>query len=659
MRYFLSIFFLFVCTASAAEIRITGLDEDSKKKYSTALEPRLLFISSRPATSWRADDAAFFLKRLIIREGYPDAEVKWAISGQTIDLRVNEGPRLFYGIVESRQSSILDAETLTNYFYQPIVVGELASIDKAPYIAEYTDKGVTNVENYLKSQGYWKAAVTLATETRNRSTDKVNITLNIHQGALHHLARPQFSGISSDTEQQILTGLTQYLGGIATSSNITEMNAFVHAYFRKTGFHFAKVSVEPIHANALSTLRFNIDQGRRYTVRDIKVSGNVDTQIRRIRRNFNDLQGKPYDAVQADKDTNRLLSTGIFSKVVVTPVTHEDGMIDLDIEVEEGKSITVRSYIGTDSYDGLILGLSYTDLNFQGKMWQLNARGEYSSRGLLGEVGITEPFFMGEHISFNFRGFILQHRPDGYDVNEAGFEGSWIWRPKDTYSARAYLGSSIVRTSSTSMTDEELGPEDYINTRFGLLNTFEYRDDPILPTKGYHGQILTEIGNITGDANSNYLKFELNNSYRHHLGDKQFLSARLDTGLIIPQNSSDLPIDRRFFAGGPNSMRGFSEGELGPRSKSGDPLGGESYWTGTLELVRQVKGPLNLGFFYDLGQVYQKYEDLSFSDPSQAVGLSARIHLPIGPIRFEYGYNLNRKKHEPSGTFNFTIGASF
>jgi outer membrane translocation and assembly module TamA len=209
------------------------------------------------------------------------------------------------------------------------------------------------------------------------------------------------------------------------------------------------------------------------------------------------------------------------------------------------------------------------------------------------------------------------------------------------------------------MTDEELGPRDYLNTRIGILNSFELRDDPLLPTKGYHGQVLTEIGNIIGDAQSNYFKLELNNSYRHHIGEKQFITARLDTGLIIPQDSSDLPIDRRFFAGGANSMRGFDEDELGPRSMSGDPLGGEAYYTGSLELIRQVKGPLNVGIFYDIGQVYERYEDLDFSNPSQAVGLSARIHLPIGPIRFEYGYNLNREKFQPNGTFHFSIGASF
>ncbi|MFC5050114.1 outer membrane protein assembly factor [Rubritalea spongiae] len=659
MRSFLTTLLLSSSIANAANVQLSGIDENSRGKYSIALEPRLVFINARPATSWRADDASFFLKRLLIRDGYPDAQVNWTIQGQTINLKAIPGKRLFYGTVHSNQESILDQQTLTNYFYQPIVDGELANIDKPPYIAEYTKKGVENVENYLKSKGYWNAQVSLISEKRQNDTGRVNVNINILQGSLHHIARPTFQGIDSATEQAILKEIAQYLGQVATTENITAINSAVIEYFRKTGFHFATVDVQPIHSASKTTLAFIINQGRRYIVDDINVTGNVDTQTRRIKRHFNDLQGKPYDASEATKDTGRLLKTGIFKKVVVTPITHEDGTLDLDIEVEEGDSVTTRTYLGADSYDGFIAGLSYTDLNFQGKMWQLNARGEYSGRGLLGEVGITEPFFMGEHISFNFRGFALQRRPEGYDKYEMGLEGSWLWNPNDIYSLRAYLGTSIVDTSSVVMTDQELGPKEYLNTRIGAINSFEFRDNPILPTEGYHGQILTEFGNIIGDATSNYFKLELNNSYRHHFGEKQYLTTRLDTGLILPQDSDDLPIDRRFFTGGANTMRGYEEDELGPRSQSGDPLGGEAYWVGSVEFIREITGPFHLGIFYDLGQVYEDYSDLNFSNPSQAVGLSARIHLPIGPIRFEYGYNLDRKDYEPSGAFHFSIGASF
>ena len=660
MKIVFAICSLLLCgIASAAEVRIVGVDKLSLPLYQDQLKPRLQYISARPATSWRADDAAFYLERLILRRGYSQVDVQWSISGNTIILKVNNGPRLFYGAVQSQTQTTLDNETLTNYFYQPIVEGELVGLKNAPYIKEYTQRGASNVENYLKSSGFWQAEVRVENEYVDIETGRIHVLLDIDQGGLHSLTRPRFTGISNTTEQEMIKEFSTLIGQPSTTENIVKINNDVSNYFRRTGYHFAEVNVTTEHHNSRTTLAFQIKQGKRYILRDVSASGHQDTQTRRILRFFKPMRNKVYDADAADKATNRLLNTGVFKKVVVTPVPHDDGFLDLDIELEEGKTVTTSAYIGTDSYEGLVLGVTYSDLNLSGKMWQFSSRAEYTGRGLLGEVGITEPFFAGEDISFNLRAFALQRSPDGYEKYELGSEASWTWQPTDNYSIRGYLGSSFVSTSSSSMTQEELGPNDYLNTRIGIIQSLDLRNDPILPNQGYNGELLTEFGSIIGDADTSYFKIDLNNSYRKKLLENTYLISRFDVGAIVPANSEKLPIDRRFFSGGTNSVRSFDERGLGPRSGSGDPLGGESYWVGSAELVREIRKPFHLALFYDLGQVYSDYEDLNFSSPSQAVGLSARIHLPIGPIRFEYGYNLNRKVKEPKGTFHFTIGASF
>jgi outer membrane protein insertion porin family len=660
MKFLSTISLLTLCTlASAAKVKIVGVDQRELPIYEDQLKPRLQYISSRPATPWRADDAAFYLKRLFLRRGYSQADIQWSIKGNTIILNVNTGPRLFYGAVNSQTQTQLDNETLTNYFYQPIVEGELVSIKNAPYIKEYTQRGASNVENYLKSLGYWQASVKVANEYIDIETKRIHVLLDIVQGNIHTLTRPTFTGISATTEQEINRQFSSLIGKKSTTQNIVKINNDVSSYFRRTGYHFADVQVNTQHLNSSTTLSFQVKQGKRYILRDVSATGHQETQTRRILRFFKDMHNKVYDADAADKATNRLLNTGIFKKVIVTPKPHVDGFLDLDIELEEGKTVTTSAYIGTDSYEGLVLGVTYSDLNLSGKMWQFSTRAEYTGRGLLGEVGITEPFFAGEDLSFNLRAFALQRSPDGYEKYELGSEASWTWQPSDNYSIRGYLGSSYVSTSSSYMTQEELGPNDYLNTRIGVSQALDLRNDPILPNQGYNGALLTEFGSIIGDATTSYFKIDLNNSYRKGLNEKTYLISRFDAGAIIPANSDKLPIDRRFFSGGTNSVRSFDERGLGPRSGSGDPLGGESYWIGRAELVREIKKPIHLALFYDLGQVYSDYEELNFSNPSQAAGLSARIHLPIGPIRFEYGYNLNRKVKEPKGTFHFTIGASF
>jgi outer membrane protein insertion porin family len=75
--------------------------------------------------------------------------------------------------------------------------------------------------------------------------------------------------------------------------------------------------------------------------------------------------------------------------------------------------------------------------------------------------------------------------------------------------------------------------------------------------------------------------------------------------------------------------------------------------------VREVSDPIKAVVFFDAGQVYSDFADYGFSDPSYAVGIGLRIDLPIGPVRLEYGHNLNRKDGEPSGMLHFAIGTTF
>ncbi|MEJ6777991.1 MAG: BamA/TamA family outer membrane protein [Akkermansiaceae bacterium] len=87
---------------------------------------------------------------------------------------------------------------------------------------------------------------------------------------------------------------------------------------------------------------------------------------------------------------------------------------------------------------------------------------------------------------------------------------------------------------------------------------------------------------------------------------------------------------------------------------------GTAYWNTSVEYIRSINEPIKGIIFFDVGEIYTDTSDwFSFQDPSFALGLGLRIDLPIGPVRLEYGHNMNRRKGEPSGTFHFSIGTSF
>ena len=168
-----------------------------------------------------------------------------------------------------------------------------------------------------------------------------------------------------------------------------------------------------------------------------------------------------------------------------------------------------------------------------------------------------------------------------------------------------------------------------------------------------------ETGTVAGDSTTSYVLANLDTSYRIRHGERNHFVASFSTGAIKPGDSSDLPIDLRLFSGGADSVRSFDEREMGPRSLSNDAIGGEAYWNASLEYIRDIKDPIRGVVFFDMGQVYSDISSWGFNNPSYALGLGVRIDLPIGPIRLEYGHNLNRKDGEPAGTLHFAIGATF
>jgi outer membrane protein insertion porin family len=105
-------------------------------------------------------------------------------------------------------------------------------------------------------------------------------------------------------------------------------------------------------------------------------------------------------------------------------------------------------------------------------------------------------------------------------------------------------------------------------------------------------------------------------------------------------------------------VRSFPERELGP-TVNGYATGGEAVWNINTEITRRLGESLRAVAFVDAGSLARDYDGIGPADIEIAAGLGIRLHLPIGPVRFEYGHNLTRDSGEPSGSFHFAIGTAY
>ena len=122
----------------------------------------------------------------------------------------------------------------------------------------------------------------------------------------------------------------------------------------------------------------------------------------------------------------------------------------------------------------------------------------------------------------------------------------------------------------------------------------------------------------------------------------------------------DMPLSKRFFAGGSTTVRGFGKNELGDKDPAtGLALGGEAIFILNQELriplIKKFKGAL----FFDMGNVYPSLSVFDLNDIREAAGFGFRYHSPYFLIRFDWGFILDLRPGEKRSQIYFSIGQSF
>jgi outer membrane protein assembly factor BamA len=194
-----------------------------------------------------------------------------------------------------------------------------------------------------------------------------------------------------------------------------------------------------------------------------------------------------------------------------------------------------------------------------------------------------------------------------------------------------------------------------------LRASIDRRDNPLYPTRGYHGSLAVKTAADWLGGSTGFQRFEARFTYHQPLSPSTFihLGARFGSLYTWLDDPAQLPFSERFFPGGENSIRGYKEGMAGPLDASGDAVGARTQAVVNLELEQRLFSAWSVVLFLDsLGTS----RDQAFSLNDQwlsSAGLGLRWRTVVGPVRFEYGHNLNRRANDPSGTFHFSIGFPF
>jgi outer membrane protein assembly factor BamA len=649
--------------ASGAEtrVRIKGVQGKSEQQVLDLMGGRLYQVRNSAASPSRADDAAFLLRQLLQKDGYADVQITWKIvSSSEILLTVGQGTRLALGKVTVLGVAGDETARLVRLFSSPAKKDRSAG-DAPPFREEDAVTGLSYLKQDLQAHGFWAAEATIERRDTERSSEAVNLTIRVTPGPLHLLARAKVSSTDDLAVKLVSTAAAPFIDRPATTANLNSMRAAVEEAFLSRGYADAKITMASSLATPAFIADFTIEQGTRVRLRHVAADGFERTNPQRIQRRMKDLEDNWYDKAAMNKRLRQLLATGAFSSARTETIPVGDNLIDATLHFQEANAREITLAAGAGSYQGPIGRFTYADRNLLGELLGFSAGFEFSARGVLGETRITDPWLFGSDYAATARIYALIYAPEGYDSFESGMDGSISRKFGDHYKIDLLAGWSIVNNNENGLPSSSLGETVYSHPRLRLTQTLDYRDNPVLPKAGWHLEAPLQVGAAVGDQSTTYLKAELSGAWYHQLSTNYQVACGGQVGMIIPTgDGSEFPIDLRYFNGGARSVRSFPERELGPTAGSGNyATGGEASWATNLELIRTLGGPVKLLGFLDAGALSQSYQDLAAADIELAAGLGLRLDLPIGPVRFEYGFNLTQDPGEPNGTFHFAIGTAF
>ena len=670
-RHLLLILAVLVLAACADGPRIQGEAELSQRV--------LLAAARRPIEAWRnhghrpADlaDAADTIRDQLTRLGYHHAEVTFAVVEDEPAFTIRQGPRVRTGeLALPGRQALPGQEALPAAELEPF----LAPLH--PWYVHRTAQDVVGkIEQHYRSAGWLEAVVD--GPHLNWSTDKstVAVTLNLHQGPRYRVADAVVDGAPPETREP-LTALVEKSRDWHQPFRATETATRLRAWLYDHGWAAAQVTVaETIDNDAAEVhLRYRVVSGPRHLLRSLRIEGQERTATSFLQRSFATMEpGAPLDRSQLDAGVSKLHATGLFDRVTTTvnaePSPRGDVPAEVVVGVREAADRRVDLGLGWGSYERLRGLVGYTDDNVFGHGLRLAIGLHGSLKGWGVTTGIADQHYVGPGRTAALDGAYFERQQPSYSHQEYSLTPSLLQRfavPGDEarWDARTSLAFSLAKDFAISGAIADAEAEGLYRT--SVLGLRVRRDSRTPFVTDPDGGSLT-VGQLAWGAKPlgsqfPYLETGLEWSYHHRLANWLVGSLRLGYSTRDSLEGTTLPIGERLFLGGEDSVRSFTQDQLGPADATGTPVGGLSRGLGNLEFhVRPFSEweAVEFAAFYDLGALGQQAYQLD-GPWGHAVGGGLRYVLPVGPIRVDWAYNPGERfAANAPWALHFTVGFAF
>lgn len=519
-----------------------------------------------------------------------------------------------------------------------------------------------NIRKFYVEQGFLDANI--ATVKIDSTGNRFRIDITISEGERTHVEEVTVSGVTVFPEDRIRRDIPLKPGDPFRSPLVRTAITNIMTRYGKEGY--LDVAVNPdIRINPdlhRAIINFMIIEGRQYTVEDIRITGLDKTRPYVVRREIPLDVGDVFDYSAMLLAEQNLYVTGLFNSVIVQPVPapgDSTGRAIL-VRIRERKTGEFAVGGGYESVDGLRGTLNVQNNSLFGTARKVGFNGLVSQAGERGRVSYTQPWTLGIRLRTDVNGLLEYREEPGYNLQRYG--GNFVLSRR----IRPYTDANIFyRMESIRISDiqAESLPDDVErgNLRsLGLGVIYDSRDDLFNTRDGAYIDSRNELVGTFLGGTDNFVSTVWSARHFYPMGNRVVFGTALQVGWKGLYNAPrDIPLSERFYAGGPNSLRGFEYQALGPTDPNGAPLGGRFMLVGSAEFRIRVISIVGFVFFLDAGNVWTSPGDFQYSAIRYDVGLGPRVSTPFGVVRADFAFKLDRRQGEKLNQFWFALGQAF
>src|SRR6266498_2250999 len=536
------------------------------------------------------------------------------------------------------------------------------------------EQDLDKVREFYQNHGYIDVEIK---NVRRERTEKgpMIITIVIAEGPQYHVRKLTVTGYQHAREDKIRGLLKMKEGSVYSPKQLRDDAKAVADAYGSGGYVDLVILPEGAPAGpALIDVAYKIEEGDRSFVNRINIEGNTRTKDKVIRREVLVAPGDVFNTVRVDVTKKRLENLGYFAKVETYPEeTDIPGRKDLTILVQEKRTGSLSFGGGYSTIDQVVGFAELTQGNFDLFNWpsftgggqKFRLRIQYGTQRKDFILSITEPYFLDRRLSLNGQAFFTEanYLSAEYNQRNYGF-ATELRKPINAYMS-ATLGYQL---QEIEIFDVAISASDFIQSQKGSFTeskifsgvVFDSRDYPLLTRRGRRVSFSPYIagGFLGGDTQIYGLDLEASQYF--HLPWDTILVINGEVATVSQWgDGNNVPIFERLYLGGSNNLRGFPYREVGPQDENGEPIGGKSMWRTTVEWTFPIIEKARGAVFYDTGFVNSDQWSFGFNHIASDIGIGLRLDLPIGPLRLDYGYPLQRDGYHGGGRFNFNVGYQF